>query len=79
MNERVIRNGHIPMNTLTQTTDEQGRLVPPASFANSTVHVKEISDTELRIRRKSSDSANSEAAFWEDRPAHCPTATANCF
>ena len=34
-----------------RTTDAKGRLSLPKSFANSTVIVEEISDTEIRIRK----------------------------
>jgi hypothetical protein len=36
---------------LTNTTDEKARITLPKSFANSTVLVEQISDTELRIRK----------------------------
>ncbi len=39
------------MHTETRTTDAKARLVLPKSFANATVIVEHISDTELRIRR----------------------------
>jgi hypothetical protein len=35
----------------TQATDAKARLMLPAAFANATVIVEQISDTELRIRR----------------------------
>ncbi len=35
----------------TRTTDAKGRLVLPKAFANATVLVEQVSETELRIRR----------------------------
>lgn len=39
------------MPTLTRTTDRKARVSLPASFANSTVIIEQISDTEIRIRK----------------------------
>ena len=39
------------MHTETRTTDAKARLVLPKLFANSTVIIEQISDTELRVRR----------------------------
>jgi hypothetical protein len=39
------------MILLTHTTDEKARINLPKSFANSTVLVEQVSDTELRIRK----------------------------
>lgn len=39
------------MPTETRTTDAKGRLVLPKSFANATVIIEQISDTEIRVRR----------------------------
>ena len=39
------------MQTQTRTTDSKARLVLPKSFANATVVVEQISDTEIRVRR----------------------------
>lgn len=39
------------MSTEIRTTDAKGRLVLPKSFANSTVIVEQVSETEVRIRR----------------------------
>ena len=39
------------MVVLTQTTDEKARINLPKNFANSTVLVEQVSDTELRIRK----------------------------
>ena len=35
----------------TKTTDAKGRVTLPRGFANSTVIVEQVSDTELRIRK----------------------------
>ena len=39
------------MKTEVRTTDSKGRLVLPKSFANSTVIIEVVSETELRLRR----------------------------
>ncbi|CAN5589840.1 hypothetical protein BH10PLA2_BH10PLA2_38360 [soil metagenome] len=39
------------MLTENRTTDAKGRLVLPRSFANATVIVEQVSETEIRIRR----------------------------
>lgn len=39
------------MTILTHTTDEKARITLPKHFANSTVLVEQVSDTELRIRK----------------------------
>ncbi len=39
------------MRTETRTTDSKARLVLPRSFANATVIVEQLSETEVRIRR----------------------------
>ncbi len=39
------------MPTEIRTTDAKGRLVLPKSFANATVIVEQVSETEVRIRR----------------------------
>jgi hypothetical protein len=40
------------MSTVTpRFTDKKGRLILPARFANSSVLIEEISETELRIRK----------------------------
>jgi uncharacterized protein (DUF1778 family) len=39
------------MQTETRTTDAKGRLVLPKAFANATVIVEHLSETEVRIRR----------------------------
>ncbi len=39
------------MPTETRTTDAKARLVLPRSFANATVIVEQVSETEIRVRR----------------------------
>ena len=39
------------MHIGTRTTDSKARLVLPRSFANATVIVEQLSETEVRIRR----------------------------
>jgi uncharacterized protein (DUF1778 family) len=39
------------MNAETRTTDSKARLILPKSFANATVIVEQVSETELRVRR----------------------------
>ncbi|MBS0262944.1 MAG: DUF1778 domain-containing protein [Planctomycetes bacterium] len=39
------------MHTETRTTDAKARLVLPKSFANATVIIEQVSETELRVRR----------------------------
>ncbi|MEZ6153828.1 MAG: hypothetical protein R3C09_27345 [Pirellulaceae bacterium] len=39
------------IETQTRTTDSKARLILPKSFANSTVIVEHISDTEIRVRK----------------------------
>lgn len=39
------------MDAETRTTDAKGRLTLPRSFANATVIVEQVSETELRIRK----------------------------
>ena len=39
------------MQSETRTTDSKARLVLPKSFANATVIVEQISETEIRIKR----------------------------
>jgi hypothetical protein len=48
----------------TRTTDAKARLVLPKAFANSTVIVEQVSDSELRIRR-AKVIAEDELAFPE--------------
>lgn len=39
------------MTALTRTTDKKARVTLPPSFANATVLIEQVSDTELRIRK----------------------------
>ena len=39
------------MAALTRSTDPKGRVSLPKAFANSTVIIEQVSDTELRIRK----------------------------
>lgn len=39
------------MHTETRTTDGKARLVLPKAFANATVIVEHLSETEIRVRR----------------------------
>ncbi len=39
------------MHTETRTTDAKARLILPKAFANATVIIERVSDTELRVRR----------------------------
>jgi hypothetical protein len=39
------------MHAETRTTDAKARLILPKSFANATVIIEQVSDTELRVRR----------------------------
>ena len=39
------------MNLETRSTDSKGRICLPKAFANATVIIDQVSDTELRIRK----------------------------
>jgi hypothetical protein len=39
------------MQTETRTTDAKARLVLPKAFANATVIIEQVSETEVRVRR----------------------------
>jgi uncharacterized protein (DUF1778 family) len=56
------------MHTETRTTDAKARLVLPRSFANATVIVEQVSETELRVRR-AKVVAEDELAFTEETTA----------
>jgi len=56
------------MHAETRTTDAKARLVLPKSFANATVIVEQVSDTELRVRR-AKVVAEDELAFAEESAA----------
>lgn len=53
------------MTVITQTTDEKARINLPKNFANSTVLVEQVSETELRIR-KARVIAEDELPFVEE-------------
>ncbi|MFL5245091.1 MAG: DUF1778 domain-containing protein [Gemmataceae bacterium] len=53
------------MPTETRTTDQKARITLPKSFANSTVIVEHVSETEVRIR-KAKVIAEEEIRFYED-------------
>ena len=53
------------MHTETRTTDAKARLVLPKAFANATVIIEQVSDTELRVRR-AKVVAEDELAFAEE-------------
>jgi hypothetical protein len=53
--------------TLTRTTDETARVHLPESFANATVLIEQISDTELRIRKVQSIPED-DIRFVEESP-----------
>lgn len=53
------------MSVETRTTDAKARLVLPKAFANATVIVEQVSDTELRVR-KARVIAEDELAFAEE-------------
>ncbi len=55
------------MRTEIQTTDAKARLVLPKAFANATVIVEQLSDTELHIRRVGAV-AEDELPFEEELP-----------
>ena len=56
------------MSTLTRTTDQKGRVSLPKAFANSTVIIEQISETELRIR-KAQVIPEDDLRFSEERRA----------
>lgn len=39
------------MATISRTTDEKARITLPGNFANCTVLIEEVSETELRVRK----------------------------
>ncbi|MEX1040566.1 MAG: DUF1778 domain-containing protein [Pirellulaceae bacterium] len=53
------------MRAETRTTDSKARLVLPKAFANATVIIEQVSDTELRVRR-AKVIAEDELAFAEE-------------
>jgi hypothetical protein len=59
------KNEEIIMQIENRTTDSKGRLVLPKSFANATVILEIISDTEIRLR-KARVVAEDDLAFTEE-------------
>lgn len=53
------------MRAETRTTDAKARLVLPKAFANATVIIEQVSETELRVRR-AKVVAEDELAFVEE-------------
>src|ERR1700689_216670 len=47
----TTRKGGATMTIQTYTTDDKARIALPKNFANSTVLVEQVSETELRIRK----------------------------
>ncbi len=39
------------MDSVSRTTDAKGRICLPRAFANATVIIEQVSDTEIRIRK----------------------------
>lgn len=56
------------MRAETRTTDAKARLVLPKAFANVTVIIEQVSDTELRVRR-AKVIAEDELTFAEESAA----------
>ncbi|GIW88256.1 MAG: hypothetical protein KatS3mg108_2580 [Isosphaeraceae bacterium] len=55
------------MDAETRTTDSKGRVSLPKGFANSTVIIEQVSDTELRVR-KARVVPEDEVRFREESP-----------
>jgi len=55
------------MDTETRTTDAKGRVCLPKAFANATVIIEQVSDTELRVR-KARVVPEDEIRFSEEMP-----------
>jgi uncharacterized protein (DUF1778 family) len=56
------------MKTESRTTDAKGRVSLPKAFANATVIIEQVSDTEIRIR-KARIIAEDEIRFYEEMAA----------
>ncbi len=56
------------MLTETRTIDAKARLVLPKSFANSTVIMEQVSETEIRVRRTNA-AARDKLRFTEESSA----------
>jgi hypothetical protein len=55
------------MDIVTRTTDAKGRVCLPKAFANATVIIEQVSDTELRVR-KARVVPEDEILFSEEMP-----------
>jgi hypothetical protein len=55
------------MDVETRTTDAKGRVCLPKAFANATVIIEQVSDTELRVR-KARVVPEDEIRFREETP-----------
>jgi Protein of unknown function (DUF1778) len=55
------------MDAETRTTDAKGRVCLPRGFANATVIIEQVSDTELRVR-KARVVPEDEIRFSEETP-----------
>jgi hypothetical protein len=55
------------MSSITRTTDAKARISLPKAFANSTVIIEQVSDTEVRIR-KAKVVPLEEISFPEESP-----------
>jgi hypothetical protein len=53
------------MTAETRTTDNKARITLPRAFANCTVLIEQLSDTEIRIR-KAKVVPEDEMPFWEE-------------
>lgn len=62
----IVHFSEVIMQSETRTTDSKARLVLPKSFANATVIVEQVSDTEIRIKR-AKVVAEDDLLFAEER------------
>jgi hypothetical protein len=56
------------MDSVSRTTDAKGRICLPRAFANATVIIEQVSDTEIRIR-KARVIPEDEVRFYEETAA----------
>jgi len=66
------------MHSETRTTDAKARLVLPKEFANTTVIIEHLSDTELRVRR-AKVIAEDDLAFAEEFATPLSDQDRDCF
>ena len=66
------------MATDTRTTDSKARVSLPKAFANSTVIIEQLSDTEIRIR-KAVVVPEEEYRFWEETRVPLPDPARDAF